>query len=174
MKTVLWSGVAALLGLALPGALLAQVNLVPQTTSFSMTAVGQKQGPFPGTKGAGIGGLRLSYLLKSPRDAATGLPTGKRLHTPVVFTKVVGTASPQIFQALASNEILTSVVVTAPGGYTIKLTNANVSEVKQYTEVVNGATTVLEDVSFTFQKIEVRDPATGAVAADDWAAASAM
>ena len=115
----------------------------------------------------------MSYLLKSPRDAATGLPTGKRVHTPVVFTKVVGTASPQLFQALTSNENLTSVVITAPGGYTIELTNANVSEVKQYTEVVNGATTVLEDVSFTFQKIEVRDPATGAVATDDWAAASA-
>jgi type VI secretion system secreted protein Hcp len=173
MKTALRSVVAALLGLTVAGVLRAQVSLVPQTTSFSVTIVGQKQGPFPGTKGAGIGGLRLSYLLKSPRDPASGLPTGKRVHTPVVFTKVVGTASPQIFQALASNEPLTSVVITAPGGYTIKLTNANVSEVKQYTEVVNGATAVLEDVSFTFQKIEVRDPATGAVAADDWAAPTA-
>jgi type VI protein secretion system component Hcp len=64
-------------------------------------------------------------------------------------------------------------VVDLPGGeggigYTIKLTNASVSEIKQYTEVLNGRATVLEDVSFTFQRIEVQDPGTKTMAVDDW------
>ena len=97
------------------------------------------------------------------------------MHTPVVFTKPLGTASPQIFTALTTNEGLPSVVIGVPGGdgglgYRIKLTNANVSELKQYTELLNGVATVLEDVSFTFQKIEVQDVGTGSMATDDWEA----
>jgi type VI secretion system secreted protein Hcp len=168
------SVIAALLGLTAPLALVAQVGLAPRgTAGFTLTIQGEKQGVFPGTKGGTIGGLRFSYLFKSPRDAASGLPTGKRMHTPVVFTKTLGTASPQIFSALSNNENLSSVVISVPGGdgglgYRIKLTNANLAELKQYTELVNGVATVLEDVSFTFQKIEVQDVGTGAVATDDW------
>jgi type VI secretion system secreted protein Hcp len=161
--------ITVLLGLGAPVALVAQVALAPKVpVGFSMTIQGQKQGLFPGPGREGaIAGLRFSYMLKSPRDPASGLPTGKRVHTPVVFTKVVGIASPQIFSALANNENLPSVVISVPG-YTIKLINGNLSEVKQYTELVNGVATVLEDVSFTFEKVEVRDQATGAVAIDDW------
>ena len=170
MKTVLWS-LIAVLGLATPTALVAQERLVPSGgAGFSMTIQGQKQGLFPGAgKDGGIAGLRFSYSLKSPRDPASGHATGKRQHGPVVFTKVVGIASPQIFTAIAQNEILPSVVITVPG-YSIKLVNASLSEIKQYTEMVNGTPTILEDVSFTFQRIEVRDLGTGAVAVDDWAA----
>lgn len=173
MSIVWQSVIAAFLGLGAPVALVAQVTLAPKIpVGFSMTIQGQKQGVFPGAGREGaIAGLRFSYILKSPRDPASGLPTGKRMHTPVVFTKVVGIASPQLFSALANNENLPSVVVTVPG-YTIKLINANLSEIKQYTEVVNGTATVVEDVSFTFQKIEVRDQGTGAVAVDDWESAS--
>ena len=170
MNIVRYAVIAALVGAGAPTVLPAQDKLMARGgTGFSITIQGQQQGAFPGIgKEGAIPGLRFSYLLKSPRDAASGLPTGKRMHTPVVFTKLMGTASPQIFSALARNENLPSVVVSMPGGYTIKLINANLSEVKQYTEVVNGAATALEDVSFTFQKIEVRDPGTGAVAVDDW------
>jgi type VI secretion system secreted protein Hcp len=165
---------AILLGLIAPRALEAQVTLAPKIPAgFSMTIQGQRQGVFPGNKGGTIGGLRFSYLLKSPRDPASGLPTGKRMHTPVVFTKTLGTASPQIFSALSTNENLPSVVISVPGGdgglgYRVKLTNANLAELRQYTELVNGVATVLEDVSFTFQKIEVQDLGSGAMATDDW------
>jgi type VI protein secretion system component Hcp len=71
--------------------------------------------------------------------------------------------------------VLKSVVVGLPGeggsSYTVKLSNAFVSEIKQYTDVVNGLAVVLEDVSFTFQRIEVEDPATKTMAMDDWMAA---
>lgn len=172
------SVLGALVGLAVPLHLAAQdrVNLVARgSTGLSMTMEGTKQGVFPGGKGGAIGGLGFSYLVKSPRDLASGQASGKRQHGPIVVTKTVGTASPQIFQALVTNEVLKSVVVDLPGGedgngYTIKLSNATVSEVKQYTEVVNGRGTVLEDVSFTFQSIEVQDPGTRSMAKDDWMA----
>jgi type VI secretion system secreted protein Hcp len=165
----------AVLGLAAPTALVAQDKLVARGgAGLSMTIEGTKQGVFPGGKGGSITGLRFSYLVKSPRDAASGQPSGKRQHSPVVFTKVVGPASPQIFQALTSNETLKSVTINLPGaegsGYTVKLTNASVSELKQYTELPNGQGPVLEDVSFTFQRIEVQDLGSRSVAVDDWMA----
>lgn len=139
---------------------------------INLTIEGAKQGVFPGARGGAIPGLRFSYGVKSPRDLASGQATGKRQHGPVVVTKMVGTSSPQIFQALITNEALKSVVIDLPGGeggigYTIKLTNASVSEIKQYTEVLNGRATVLEDASFTFQRIEVQDPGTKTMAVDD-------
>ncbi|HEX7337379.1 MAG TPA: type VI secretion system tube protein Hcp [Gemmatimonadales bacterium] len=160
---------AALLGISAPAALVAQDKLVARGgTGFSMAIEGTRQGMFPGGP-AGIAGLRFSYALKSPRDVASGQASGKRQHGPVVFTKLVGAGSPQLFQALATNEILKSVVLNLPG-YLITLTNATISEVKQYTEVVDGRAAVLEDVSLTFQRIEVQDPGTRSVAVDDWMA----
>jgi len=155
-----------LVWLAAPAAAIAQGG-----AGLNLTIEGTKQGVFPGAKGGAIAGLRFSYAVTSPRDVATGQARGRRQHSAVVVTKMVGTASPQIFQAMTSNEPLKSVVVDLPGaegiGYTIKLTNASVGEIKQYTEVLNGRATVLEDVSFTFQRIEVQDPGTKTMAVDD-------
>jgi len=139
-----------------------------------MTIEGTRQGVFLGAKGGAIAGLRFSYAAMSPRDAASGQASGRRQHSPIVVTQMVGAASPQIFQALTTNEVLKSVVVSLPSGegsgYTIKLSNAAVSEIEQYTEVLNGHAMVLEDVSFTFQGIEVQDPGTLTMATDDWMA----
>lgn len=176
MKIVLWSVIAAL-GLAGPTALAAQERLVARGGggTLSMTIEGTRQGVFAAARGGVMAGLRFGYSAKSPRDVASGQASGRRQHGPVVVTKLVGTGSPQIFQALTTNEVLKSVVVVLPGeggsGYTVKLRNAGVSEIKQYTEVVNGQAAVLEDVSFTFQSIEVEDPATKTVAMDDWMSA---
>jgi type VI secretion system secreted protein Hcp len=163
--------VITVVALSAPAALVAQERLMARGGggAFSLTIEGTKQGVFPG---GAIPGLKFSYEVKSPRDVASGQASGKRQHTPVVVTKAVGTASPQIFQALTTNEVLKSVVVSLPGkeggGYTIKLSNATVSDVKQYTELLNGQAVVLEDVSFTFQRIEVEDSATRTMAVDDW------
>ena len=177
MKIVPWSVIAGF-SLAASGSLVAQERLVAQSggASLTMTIEGSRQGVFAAAKGGNIAGLRFGYNVKSPRDAASGQATGRRQHGPVVVTKRVGTASPQIFQALTTNEALKSVVAVVPGetgmGYTVKLRNAFVSEIKQYTEVVNGQSVVLEDVSFTFQSIEVEDLGTKTVALDDWMAAN--
>lgn len=159
---------AALLWVAGPVAAIAQ-----GAPGISLTIEGTRQGVFPGGKGGALSGLRFSYGVKVARDQATGQASGKRQHDPVVITKMVGTASPQIFQALTTNEVLKSVVVDLPGaeggiGYTIRLSNAAISEIKQYTELESGRFAVLEDVSFTFQKIEVQDPGTRSAAMDDF------
>jgi type VI secretion system secreted protein Hcp len=73
------------------------------------------------------------------RDAASGLPTGKRQHKPVVITHELGGSSPQFLNALATNEVLDEVVINffrmertgqEVNYYTVKLTDANVSDDK--------------------------------------------
>ncbi|HXJ01001.1 MAG TPA: type VI secretion system tube protein TssD [Micropepsaceae bacterium] len=131
-----------------------------------------------------ITGLEFFYEVKSPRDAATGLPTGKRQHKPVAFTKEWGAASPQLFRSLVTNETLTSVlfefVKTAPDGKeeisdTIKLTGASVSDFRRYIGNVDNFTydstsedRRLETVSFTFRTIEVTNNTSKTTAVDDF------
>ncbi len=144
---------------------------------FTVSIEGAKQGRF---KGEGSGdavkdkliGLAFEYEIKTPRDPASGAATGKRQHQPIVFTKEWGAASPQLFQAAATNESLKTVVFefypAAPGGaadafYNIKLTNAAISSIRQRT--VDGR--FLEEVSLSFAKIEVEHKGSKTSASDD-------
>ncbi|XSC42410.1 type VI secretion system tube protein TssD [Bradyrhizobium sp. RDT10] len=45
-----------------------------------------------------------------PRDVTSGVATGARNHQPVLFTKFFDRASPLLWQALATNEVLEEVV----------------------------------------------------------------
>src|SRR5260221_8493409 len=82
---------------------------------FYVTIEGSRQGRFKGestlanAKGK-IEGLTFSSEVASPRDVATGQASGKRIHSPITFTKQWGAASPQLFQAAVTNEILKSVL----------------------------------------------------------------
>jgi len=140
---------------------------------------GTKQGVFKSEvarKGAErFAGLRASYELTSPRDLATGQASGKRQHKPLSFVKELGPASPQLFNACATNEVLKTVTLefdksNATGEesiyFTIKLTNATVSDIRYLTE--DGKE--LEEVSLTFQKIEVASTVGKTSGADDWSA----
>lgn len=144
------------------------------------TVEGVKQGKFKGTAlttfGAGkIPVIRFGYSLVSPRDVATGQASGKRQHKPVIITKSIDAATPQFFQAAATNEVLKSVllefVLTNSMGqqeifYTITLTNATVAEVAQRSE----DSRLLEDIAFTFQKIDIESKAGKTMAVDNWQA----
>ena len=64
-----------------------------------LTLKGQKQGDIKGsTTQKGREGtimvIAQSHEIVSPRDAASGLPTGKRQHKPMVITKEVDKSSP--------------------------------------------------------------------------------
>ncbi len=136
---------------------------------ITMAVTGQKQGPFKGDdftlakNGIGlITVLGYSAEIVSPRDPSTGQATGHRIWKPVVVTHVVGGSSPEFLAAAATNENLKSVVInfwhTSAKGveinyYRVTLTNASVSDVRQYT----SGGDVLEDDSFTFQKIQEQD-----------------
>jgi type VI secretion system secreted protein Hcp len=137
----------------------------PDAVNATMTATGQKQGAIAGDGANGVMVLiGLSHAIVSPRDAASGLPTGKRQHKPLVITKPIDKSSPKLMQALFTNENLTEVVITllrnSQAVATIKLVNANVSERQQHGEY--------EQISFTYQKIEWTWKDGGITALDDW------
>src|SRR5262245_40229383 len=148
------------------------------------TVTGQKQATFKAesTQVAGkTEALEFGYEIVSPRDAASGLATGKRQHKPVRLLKEVGAMSPQLFTALCTNETLPSVVIdfikiNAAGqaqlNYSIRLTNATVTRVSQSvsdpTGTAKGGPTLRETIEFTFQKVEVSSAVSKLSAVDDW------
>ena len=152
---------------------------------FYVTVEGSKQGKLKGESprerhGDRLAGLGFHYSVSSPRDVGSGLATGRRNHQPVSFVKEWGAATPQLFQALLTNEVLKSVLFeffrTNENGeeyvfHTIKLVNATVNEVEQYVEPPNAQSQdmgPLEKVSFMFQRIEMENRDGKTMAVDDW------
>ena len=157
-------------------------------TTIRITVTGTKQGAFKGDVNSrlgagGISVLRYEYSVTSPRNVTTGQASGKNQHSPVTITKAWGPSSVQFYQALATNEVLRTVVIEffkpdAQGRLTafqtIRLTNASVAKIFQYVGVSPSAGVApqdaeLEDISFTFQKIDIENNEAGKVAvSDDW------
>ena len=150
-----------------------------------MAVKGVKQGQFKGESTSTpqsdlIPILDIQNQVSLPIDPATGAASGKRQHTPIIATKAWGAASPQFYQALVNNEILQTVAFTfnkvGSNGkeatyFTINLTHAVVVEIRQYVGGAPGLTdnaNALEDISFTYQKIEVADADAKTSALDDW------
>jgi type VI secretion system secreted protein Hcp len=154
---------------------------------------GQKSGPIAGdTTIKGLEGtipaLALSEGVSSPRDPASGLPTGKRVHKPFVIVKQLDRASPLLFMAAVTNENLTSVdcsIYRRTGGrlpyFRIKLDNAVISSYDIHAredgdndrdiDTVRGASLgTHETIQFVFQRITLEDTVSGTVAQDDWEA----
>jgi len=139
---------------------------------FYVTIEGAKQGRFAGESPRSVwkgklAGVGFSYEVTSPRDAAGGQATGRRQHGAVTFTKEWGAASPQLFTALVTNEVIKSAlfefVRTNEVGveyvfHTIKLTNASITAIHQYVATQEDAdldNAELEDVALTFRGIEI-------------------
>ncbi len=163
---------------------------------FYVKIKGKKQGQLKGEslrekrKDAWMTGLSFGYEVLSPRDVATGQASGKRQHKPIQFTKEWGAASPQLLTALCTNEVLDEVIFefmkTNANGeeyvyQTVKLTNATVSHVRQYTGSGGDSasssrhtaaydTHELEEVSLTFRKIEIESKDGKTMGIDDWKA----
>ena len=123
-------------------------------------------------------GLTFEHVIKSPRDAVSGLASGKRQHGPVTFTKDWGAASPQLFLALVSNETLKAVTfeffqVNSAGmeelATVIKLTDASVSQIRKYWNPGSDLRSrPREEVSFTYRTIEIQHMPTKSIAMDTW------
>ena len=157
-----------------------------QSLNAYMSVQGSKQGVFKGegARPGQISILQFTYEVKAPRDVATGQASGRRLHSPVMVTKELGAASPQLFTALVANEILPSVQIqffrTRVDGkeelyHTVRLTNATVVRVRHHMhnpEVVGlSPGRALEDVAFTFQRIEIQNNVGKTMGIDDWSGA---
>jgi type VI secretion system secreted protein Hcp len=123
--------------------------------------------------------LSFSYGVVSPRDVASGQATGKRQHQPIRIIKEWGAATPQLFQALVTNERLPSVTIEFYHAdslgmvslyHVIRLTNAYITGLRQFKDPAdaNGNSPELEEVSFTYQKIEMENKDGKTMASDDW------
>jgi len=154
--------------------------------TFFLKVVGEKSGNIKGNViQKGREGLIQVYSwhwdIASPRDAASGLPTGKRKHAPIVFRAPIGKQSPILAQALCTNERLKEATLlcwtpsvigskaatgTEQQYYTVKLTNANVSALHLSGGEYDGLP--FEDISMTYQKIEWTYVDGGITAMDEW------
>jgi type VI secretion system secreted protein Hcp len=162
---------------------------VEQPVIALVSVQGTKTGNFKGSsniKGreGQIECVGYSYSVQTPRDASTGMPSGKRQHSPVTIVKHMDEATAQLLQAAYTNENLKSVAieffkVAANGKLTpfqiIRLTNASISKVNQYggtasPEKVIPNNNPYEEISFTFQKIEISIIEGKTTATDDWSA----
>jgi type VI secretion system secreted protein Hcp len=127
--------------------------------------------------------IAVSHDIISPRDAASGLPTGKRMHKPFVITKELDKSSPLLYNILVNNENITEWELqfwtpSATGAekqhYAVKLTNANIASIdfrmanNKHPDLMKFAE--YEQVSFTYQKIEWAWIDGGITAQDDWEA----
>jgi type VI secretion system secreted protein Hcp len=136
-----------------------------------MKLKGQKQGEIKGDcamKGREktIEVIAVSHSVISPRDSASGMPTGKRQHKPYQVTIQNGSCVPQLYYALTNNEMVTEWTLhfyrPSPSGaeeqyYTVALANASIAsidfkmanvkhpELTRFTEYL--------DVAFTYEKI---------------------
>lgn len=133
-----------------------------------------------------------SFEILSPRDPQSGLPTGQRIHKPIVFQVAWGAITPQLQQAIASNENIKTIVfeywkpqlraATGVGEMeleqVITLTNANIADIRHHTLASGTATRTttarrgveVEDVSVTYQKITIENKHGTTTAQDDWEA----
>ena len=152
---------------------------------------GQKQGEIKGSvtqKGREnkIMVIAVSHEIVSPRDPASGLPTGKRMHKPFVITKELDKSSPLLYNMLVNNENIpewelqhwTPQLKAASGSgvevqhYTVKLVNANIANIafralnNKNPELMKYAE--YEEISFTYQKIIWTWMDGGITAEDDW------
>ncbi len=122
-----------------------------------------------------------NHTIVAPRDAASGLPTGKRQHLPITVTKPVDKATPLILQALVNNDrIEATLECIRPDPdtsaeqhyYTVELLNGSIAGIRQemlnnkYPE--NAPLPIMEKITFTYQIVERRWEPKPTVARDIW------
>ena len=183
-----------LLALAMVGVLALLLSIPAQALAaeaykFHVTVQGEKQGKIEGScvlKGreGTIEGVRFQYTVNIPRDPQSGLPSGKRIHQPVVITKNLDKSSPKLFKACITGEHMKKVEIKfyridragmEQHYYSIKLDDAIVVSVRQYANALNlndplatNRGPELEDISFTFKKIKFTWEIDGIEAEDSW------
>lgn len=88
--------------------------------------------------------------VNAPRDAASGLATGKRMHKPFVITKELDKSSPKLAEACAKGTVVKEAEVGGPG-VRYKLKDVIISSIQPSSS--GGHPT--ETISLNYEKIEV-------------------
>jgi type VI secretion system secreted protein Hcp len=116
--------------------------------------------------------LEFSHAIVSPRDSASGLPTGKRQHKPVTVTKPVDKSSPILLKACIGGEPFERVeimtLVRTSTGFvpfvTVSLDNAFVGSINPQ----GGLDRPTEEVAFYYNRISFTYAETGTTVEDFW------
>lgn len=147
---------------------------------------GQKQGDIRGSvtqKGreGSIMVIAANHEIMSPIGNSSGAAVGKRVHKPFVIVKELDKSSPLLYQAMVSNEVLSSwqldfFGVTANGletkNYTVVLTNALITDIRFVLPNTKDADTAklnpFETIEFTYQSIQWTWIDGGVTSTDKW------
>ena len=151
-----------------------------------LSIVAERQGPIQGSvvqKGreGKILVIGAMHEIVCPRDPASGIPTGKRMHKPFTILKELDRSTPFLFSILCNNEHISSAEIQfwqpSPTGverqhYTVRFVNANISGI--HFKMANNRYPKLaripeyEEVSFTYQRIEWVWNDGNLTGIDDW------
>jgi len=151
-----------------------------------MTLTGENQGDILGS--CTMAGREDSILIEGfkheiviPRDPQTGLPTGKRRHEPMTVTKFFDKSSPLLYQALCTGEQMKDVTlkwyrIAATGKeehyFTTVLEDAIIVSIRPFMPNALDKETEqyghMEEVSFTYRRINWTFEEGGLSATDDW------
>jgi type VI secretion system secreted protein Hcp len=132
--------------------------------------------------------IAFEHGVKSPRDAASGLATGRRQHLPVVLTMELGRLFPLLHQMVFTNDTIDKIelkffsprqigtMASAAGKmvhvYSMILSNATVCDVRTTLRNIknpdNTKYEACQDVSLTYQKIESIWKEGNITGVDDW------
>jgi type VI secretion system secreted protein Hcp len=135
--------------------------------------------------------LACDHEVVSPRDAASGLATGRRQHKPFTITKELDQSSPLLYRALVNNETITEWELqfwtpqikasTGAGAevqhYTVRLSGVHISGIHfsqhdtRNPDFAKYAES--ESVSFTYTHIEWLWVKGGISSSDDWSSPAA-
>ncbi|MDC0743496.1 Hcp family type VI secretion system effector [Polyangium mundeleinium] len=156
-------------------ALNAHLRIVAEKQGAILGSVTQK-----GREGS-IQVIAAMHEIVSPRDPASGRPTGKRVHKPFVVTKVLDRSSPLLYSVLCNNENIKSFELQfytpdktgiEKQHYTVRLENANISSIifrmPSTRSKIASQLPEREEISFTYQKIVWTWNEGGISADDDW------
>lgn len=129
--------------------------------------------------------IAVSHDIASPRDAGSGLATGKRRHSPLVVTKEVDRSSPLLHQAMAANETFKewvlqfwapSITASETQHFTITLTDAAIASISRrmpnnkHPDLMRLET--FEEIGFTYATIQWTWTEGDITAVDEWGARS--
>jgi type VI secretion system secreted protein Hcp len=130
--------------------------------------------------------IAVNHEVITPRDLQSGLPTGARIHKPFVITKELDKSTPILYNILCTNENCSKVIIkfwtpqlkaaTGVGAefqnYTVTLTNANIASIGfrmlNNKDQALAKFTEMEEIAFTYEKIEWVWVDGGITAEDSW------
>ncbi|KNX78275.1 hypothetical protein DA83_23700 [Pseudomonas sp. 250J] len=123
----------------------------------------------------------IKHQVTVPTDPQSGQPAGQRVHKPFIFTSALNKATPLMYQALSSGEMLPTVEVnwyrTSVEGkqehfFTTKLEDATIVDINttlpHAQNKENADFTQLIEVSMSYRKITWTHVTAGTEGSDDW------